>query len=130
MPTKHKEMSLFEQLKSGLEDSIAYSKGELSLKTTELPPPPPAATPKDVRALRQSLRMSQAVFAATLNVSKRTVQSWEQGLREPSDAALRMIQVVQESPEVVNVIYHATTSRRTGRSKHKSGGLALTNTKK
>ena len=132
MPTKHKEMSLFEQLRSGLEDSIAYSKGELSLKTTELPAPPPAATPKGVRALRQSLRMSQAVFAATLNVSKRTVQSWEQGRREPSDAALRMIQVVQESPEVVNVIYHGTdtSSRRASRSKRRSERLVLTNAKK
>ncbi len=103
--TKHKEMSVFDQLKAGLEDSIAYSKGELSLKTSVLPAPPPAATPGDVRALRQSLHMSQAVFAATLNVSKKTIQSWEQGLREPSDAALRMIQLVRLRPHVVSMFF-------------------------
>ena len=103
--TKHEKMSVFEQLKSGLEDSVAYSKGELSLKTTELPFPPPAVSANDVRGLRQSLFMSQAVFAATLNVSPRTIQSWEQGLREPSDAALRMIQIIRLNPGVVGQFF-------------------------
>jgi len=104
---KQKKLSVFEQIKAGLEDSVAYSKGTLSLKTSELPVPPPAVTATDVRALRQSLHMSQAVFAATLNVSPKTIQSWEQGRREPSDAALRMIQVVQLNPAVVGVFFNA-----------------------
>ncbi len=103
--TKYEKMSVFEQLKAGLEDSVAYSKDELSLRTAELPIPPPAVNANDVRALRQSLRMSQAVFAATLNVSPRTIQSWEQGLREPSDAALRMIQIVRVNPGVVGQFF-------------------------
>jgi len=32
-------------------------------------------------------------------VSTRTVQSWEQGSRKPSQAALRLIQVFREDPE-------------------------------
>lgn len=103
--TNHEKMSVFEQLRAGLEDSVAYSKGSLSLKTVELPVPPPAVSANDVRALRQSLHMSQAVFAATLNVSTKTIQSWEQGLREPSDAALRMIQIVRVNPGVVGVFF-------------------------
>lgn len=103
---KQNGMSVFEQIKSGLEDSVAHSKGTLSLKTLELPTPPPAVTADDVRALRQSLHMSQAVFAATLNVSPKTIQSWEQGLREPSDAALRMIQVVGLNPGMVTVFFN------------------------
>jgi len=35
------EMSVFDQIKAGLKDSIAYSRGELSLMTTQLPAPPP-----------------------------------------------------------------------------------------
>lgn len=123
MTEKRNDMSLFEQLKVGLEDSIAYSKGELSLKTTELPPQPPKAEPSDIVSLRRRFKMSQSVFAAVLNVSPRTVQSWEQGAREPSDAALRMIQVVRSAPNVVTMIYacapnrvaHKTTSKRTTR---------------
>ena len=42
--------------------------------------------------------MSQAVFARVLNVSTKTVQSWEQGQRKPSQAALRLIQVFRHDP--------------------------------
>jgi putative transcriptional regulator len=92
--------SVFEQIREGLEDSINYSSGRLTLSTVEVPAPPPTLTPRQVTDLRMRLRMSQAVFAATLNVSKKTVQSWEQGRRVPSDVALRMLQVVDQNPEV------------------------------
>jgi transcriptional regulator with XRE-family HTH domain len=45
--------------------------------------------------------MSQAVFAQLLNVSTKTVQSWEQGSRKPSQASLRLIQILEQSPESV-----------------------------
>jgi putative transcriptional regulator len=45
--------------------------------------------------------MSQAVFARVLNVSTKTVQSWEQGERKPSHAALRMLQLFRERPTFV-----------------------------
>jgi hypothetical protein len=45
--------------------------------------------------------MSQGVFARLLNVSVKTVQSWEQGERKPSHAALRLLQVLAEQPEMV-----------------------------
>lgn len=105
MSSKHENMSLFEQLKAGLEDSIAYSRGELTLVTTKLPAPPPKLGAAAVRAIRDNLHMSQAVFAAIVNVSKKTVQSWEQGARQPSDAALRLLQVVRAEPGVVRAIF-------------------------
>lgn len=105
MTPKQMNVSLFDQLRTALGDSVAFSKGELSLRTTEAPAPPPAASAKDVRKLRRSLRMSQAVFAATLNVSARTIQSWEQGLRRPSDASLRMIQIFRASPGIIAMFY-------------------------
>jgi len=55
-------------------------------------------------ALRKQYHMFQALFAGVINVSPRTVQSWEQGKRRPSDAALRMLQVVSEEPKVVRRI--------------------------
>jgi putative transcriptional regulator len=42
--------------------------------------------------------LSQSVFAQVLNVSTKTVQSWEQGQRKPSQAALRLIQVFRQDP--------------------------------
>lgn len=106
MSKKKPALSLFEQLKSGLDDSIAYSRGELELPTITitLPSPPPKTNPKKIAALRRNLRMSQTVFAATLNVSKKTVQSWEQGIRSPSDASLRLLQIIRKRPDVVETI--------------------------
>jgi len=41
------------------------------------------------------------VFARLLNVSPKTVQSCEHGRRRPSQAALRLIQVVEQNPHGV-----------------------------
>lgn len=101
MSGKDKYPSVFDQIKAGLEDSIAYSRGELSLVTTELPPPPPRQTAKSIVALRKRLKMSQAYLAAMLSVSTKTVQSWEQDVREPSDMALRLLQILDEEPGVI-----------------------------
>lgn len=92
---------LFERLKSGLEEGIAHAKGELTLKTVEVPEQPPEIDAVTLVALREAADMSQAVFAKLLNVSAKTVQSWEQGVRVPSMASRRLIQVFSERPEVV-----------------------------
>jgi len=104
MNGRQRERSVFGQIKAGLEDSIAYSRGRLSLVTTEPPPPPPELSRAQIAALRKRLKMSQAFFAAVLNVSAKAVQSWEHGIRRPSDAALRMLQVIGRQPSLVRVI--------------------------
>lgn len=114
MNDKYENMSVFEQIQAGLEDGIAHSKGILSLKSIDLPAPPPKTLPRAIAKMRNRLGMSQAVFAATLNVSTRTVQSWEQGTREPSDAALRFLQVIREQPSVVKMIFRTTKTGRRG----------------
>src|SRR5208283_1065274 len=53
---------------------------------------------EDVTRIRLNNQMSQAVFARLLNVSPKTVQSWEHGTRKPSQAALRLIQVFEQNP--------------------------------
>ena len=92
---------LFERLKAGLEQGIAHAKGELTLKTVEVPEEPPEVDARTLAALREAAEMSQAVFARVLNVSVKTVQSWEQGVRVPSMASRRLIQVFSERPDVV-----------------------------
>ena len=90
----------FERLKIGLEEGIRHAKGEITLKTTilELPDRPPQVGADELTKLRLTSGMSQAVFARVLNVSTKTVQSWEQGQRKPSQAALRLIQVFRQNP--------------------------------
>src|SRR5262249_49867134 len=96
-----KDRSVFDLIKEGLEDSIQFTRGELTLRTTKVPTRPPAVAAKQIVALRRKLRMSQGVFARVLNVSVKTVQGWEQGERKPSQAALRLLQVMQAQPEAV-----------------------------
>ncbi len=45
--------------------------------------------------------LSQAEFAAALGVSKRTLEQWEQGRREPSGAAKQLLKIAARYPEVL-----------------------------
>jgi putative transcriptional regulator len=101
MTNSSKRPPLFHRLKAGLEEGIQFAKGELNLRTMRVPAQPPRLGARDVAGLRQALKMSQGVFAQTLNVSPKTVQSWEQGERQPSQAALRLLQILQAKPGIV-----------------------------
>jgi putative transcriptional regulator len=100
--TDYEHMSVFEQVKTGLEQVLAHGRGELNLKTTALPLPPPPASRAMVIALRKKLKMSQSVFAAALNVSTKLVQSWEQGVRKPDRGELRLIELLIKQPDLVS----------------------------
>ena len=48
--------------------------------------------------------LTQAQFAALLGVSKRTLEQWEQGRREPSGAAKTLLRVAEMFPKVLREI--------------------------
>jgi putative transcriptional regulator len=100
MKDQRKRLRVAEQIRKGLEEAIRQAKGEITLKTTtlELPDRPPEVGAAELTRLRLASGMSEAVFARLLNVSTKTVQSWEQGQRKPSQAALRLIQVFRHDP--------------------------------
>lgn len=87
----------FEDLKDGLEEIIEYKKGKLTLRSEIIEiPAPPVYKAKDVKKIRESGRYSQGYFARILNVSVKTVQSWESGKRIPSHSALRLLEIVDK----------------------------------
>ena len=92
----------FAKIHAGLEDAISFHRGsrKLTVRDVELEPPARMRA-KDVAAVRASLRVSQAAFARILNVSPRTVQAWESDAREPSDAALKLLDVARRHPEAL-----------------------------
>ena len=53
---------------------------------------------------RQASGLSQSQFAEVLGISKRTLQEWEQGRREPSGAAQALIRIARRHPEVVREV--------------------------
>ncbi len=90
-----------ERLQAGLEEMLAHARGELTLKTIVHLDSPPEIDAKTLVALRTESEMSQAVFAEVLSTSTKTIQSWEQGVRVPSRASRRLIQIFVEQPEAV-----------------------------
>jgi putative transcriptional regulator len=100
MKNQRKRLPVAEQIRKGLEEAIRHARGETTLKTTtlELPDRPPEVGAAELTKVRLASGMSQAIFARLLNVSTKTVQSWEQGQRKPSQAALRLIQVFRHDP--------------------------------
>ena len=54
-----------------------------------------------VSQVRLKSGLSQAEFAAAIGVSKRTLEQWEQGRREPSGAARQLLRIVERHPEVL-----------------------------
>ena len=89
---------LFKGLKKGLEEALAYTEGKLTLKSEliEIPEPPSEYKASDIRRIRETGNYSQGVFAKILNVSIKTVQSWESGARIPSHAALRLLEIIDK----------------------------------
>lgn len=51
-------------------------------------------SPKQIKRIRNKVRVSQGVFAALLNVNPSTVQKWEQGKVKPQSAALRLLNII------------------------------------
>ena len=95
----------FDDLKGGLEEALAYTQGKITLKseTIEIPDSPAEYKAKDIKRIRKKYHYSQGVFAKVLNVSPRTVQSWESGQRVPGHAALRLLEIVDKGiyrPEI------------------------------
>ncbi len=101
---KKKSVALHaEELVRSVEDvrDAVTGRRKLTLRTTTLPKPAPVIGPREVKRLRSRLKMSQPVFAAVLNVPTVTAISWEKGRRQPSGAALRLLEIARRHPEVL-----------------------------
>lgn len=96
-----------ELLIGALEEAVAYKRGklpgvrvdrhELTARETTVTPPP-LYDAAGIRRIRSQLKVSQPVFAGMLNVSSSTVQAWEQGVREPDGASLRLLEIAEHHP--------------------------------
>jgi putative transcriptional regulator len=51
--------------------------------------------PQKIKSLREQAHVSQAVFAAVLNISLSTVQKWEVGDKKPSGPSLKLLNLIE-----------------------------------
>jgi putative transcriptional regulator len=55
----------------------------------------------DVWAIRHRLQMTQAAFALRFGFSEAAIKDWEQGRRQPEQAARVLLMVIRHNPEAV-----------------------------
>lgn len=92
----------FQVLLQGVKEMVEHYHGlRNDLRTTILPMPPEPMDAAAIRALRERIGTSQAVFAMGLNVSPKTVQAWESGTRTPDGGNLKLLRVAEAHPEAV-----------------------------
>jgi putative transcriptional regulator len=56
--------------------------------------------PTGVKLIRTKTGLSQSEFAACLNISPRTLQEWEQGRSKPTGAAVSLLNIVNDYPDI------------------------------
>jgi len=83
--------NLYEELKEGLE-AIRDNSDKLTSHKWTAP---------DVRAIREKFQFSQSQMATYLGVKTKTLQNWEQGVRNPTASAQTLLRVLEKEPEAV-----------------------------
>jgi putative transcriptional regulator len=85
-------------LLKGAHEALSYAKGhKAGTKTHHIKVPKVV----NVRAIRKKLDMSRATFAEHYGFSKRTLEKWEQGTRQPEGAARAFLTVIDRQPKMV-----------------------------
>lgn len=92
-------MSVFEDIKNGLHEAIAYENGKGDahvLKMTVCPVRRFSA--QEIKEIRHTTGMTQALFAGYMGVSVKTVEAWESGRNHPEGAACRLLAMTKTDP--------------------------------
>jgi putative transcriptional regulator len=89
--------SVADSIRRGLEQAIAYARGEADGRAYRVHVPELI----DVVGIRRALGMTQAEFAGRFGFSLDTLRHWEQGKRRPEGAARAYLTVIAHAPEAV-----------------------------
>lgn len=85
-------------LLKGARQALAYAKGKkLKAKVHKVMVPDEV----DVKAIRRELAMNRKEFCEYFGFSLRTLEKWEQGLRNPEGPARAYLMVIAYKPEIV-----------------------------
>ena len=61
-------------------------------------------TPEKVWAVREKLKLSQAVFARRLRTQPQTIKNWEQGIAKPNAQAAILLSLIDRNPRLLDEI--------------------------
>ena len=94
--------NIFAELVEGFDALDADRNGRITLRQHHIESKPaPALKPAEVRAVRERLKLSRAVFARALRTNERTLENWEQGRAAPNAQARLLIRMAAAYPDTV-----------------------------
>lgn len=85
--------SAFDKIAAGLNDAIAYTKGDERRARV--------VRPVDVKAIRTASGMTQNEFAEAFRLPIGTLRDWEQHRREPDTTAKVYLSIIEADPATV-----------------------------
>lgn len=90
----------------GLHEAVEYLDGKADKSCYKVHEIVPVRLPEhvDVRAIRNVVGLTQAMFAAQFGFSINTLRNWEQGKRRPDPAARVYLQVIEKAPDTVRAV--------------------------
>ncbi len=97
MAGKQKHSPLGKELIAGMQEAVAYARGEIELPTRVVAVPDAL----DVAAIRKRLGLSQSRFAEQFGFTVAAVRDWEQRRRRPERTASMLLRVFDKEPEAV-----------------------------
>jgi putative transcriptional regulator len=86
----------FDNIMSGLQDALAYAKGDKSAVTRVIHV---NVKPADIKSARKKVGLSRDAFARVFGLSAATLRKWENGERQPTGAARVLLTIISREPE-------------------------------
>lgn len=100
-----KKRNLFAELSEGLDALAAERDGKVTLRKVAVEALDPVeVSAEEIRNVRETAHVSQAVMAHRLRVNVRTWQNWEQGKAKPNAQAAVLIRLVEKHPETLRLL--------------------------
>jgi putative transcriptional regulator len=85
----------FDQVMEGLNEALAFARGELKGAKLHVPPE------IDARAIRNKLHLSQEDFASAFGFSINQIKDWEQGRTRPLGGLRAYLMIIDRDPKAV-----------------------------
>jgi len=108
MKSEYENLSLYEGIKKGIDQCIEYEKGDKKQASETMVSfiPLPNYTAAEIKSIRNRAGMTQSYFARYMGISKKTVESWEGGLSNPTGPARRLLSVLDENPQLAVSLFY------------------------
>lgn len=104
---------VYKSIMTGLNEAVedARSKKKILKRRTVTVIPVKKYRPDEVKKIRNTVGMSQKIFASYLGVSDKTVEAWESGTNHPSGAASRLLNMIEMNENLIEEFPFVTAER-------------------